>query len=306
MLQPKITKDSTKIWANAHLINQVPSKTWLLLPIICLTIVCASVIFLSNVEFNISIDWAGQKELFHFLNKGLSILPESIWANLTQLGDAVVLVPLLALVLVSRSNVWITIFYAAPISGITCFAMKRFFDTPRPSAILESGSYNQIGELLGGRNSFPSGHTTTVFVAIIAVLCANFPSPNNYAQKAAIGLGILFAGIVGLSRVAVGAHWPLDVIFGAGIGAASAIYGAQLTKKYDNSWIEKSFIQLCGMCIPAILSMLLLYRILVEDESTLVVLVAAVCGLLASASTFVSRSYRDRALSSYKTKRSLM
>ena len=56
-------------------------------------------------------------------------------------------------------------------------------------------------------SSFPSGHTATAFAAATALIYG-FRSRRRY-------LFLLPAGFVGLSRVACGAHFPLDVAAGA-------------------------------------------------------------------------------------------
>jgi membrane-associated phospholipid phosphatase len=63
-------------------------------------------------------------------------------------------------------------------------------------------------------NSFPSGHTQTIF-AITAALTILYPR-----------LGIVFFSIailVGGSRIILIAHYPSDVIFGAYLGLSTAI-----------------------------------------------------------------------------------
>ncbi|MBL4806428.1 MAG: phosphatase PAP2 family protein [Rhodobacteraceae bacterium] len=79
------------------------------------------------------------------------------------------------------------------------------FRCPRPAAVLEV--INIIGKARY-EHAFPSGHTTTAFAlaGIIWLL----------ADKLWCKLSVLILAVaVGLSRIAVGAHWPEDIAFGA-------------------------------------------------------------------------------------------
>src|SRR4029079_7174540 len=68
-------------------------------------------------------------------------------------------------------------------------------------------------------NSLPSGHSASAAAFAVGVGLENPP----------VGLCLaLLGGLVGLARVAVGAHYPGDVFAGFGIGAGIAVLGGRI------------------------------------------------------------------------------
>lgn len=83
--------------------------------------------------------------------------------------------------------------------------------------------------------SFPSGHSAgsfafLVFIAIVVVRSAGpEASPRErLLRQVAAASAVTLAAMVGLSRVALGVHFPGDVLAGAILGATIAIVGGRL------------------------------------------------------------------------------
>jgi len=100
---------------------------------------------------------------------------------------------------------------------------------PRPAGVLPEGSFHRIGELLLSK-AFPSGHTLTAFAIASALYFASAKSKHG----SLLWLFIL-ASLVGLSRIAVGAHWLTDVLAGAGVGLWCGMIGVALSQYIHGS-----------------------------------------------------------------------
>ena len=94
--------------------------------------------------------------------------------------------------------------------------LKAAAALPRPFVLLGQQSVTVVGQMPHSW-SFPSGHSTFAFL-IAATLSSDLP------RSARIVLWC-FAGLVALSRVVVGAHFPADVLGGAivGVGVGWAV-----------------------------------------------------------------------------------
>lgn len=171
-----------------------------------------------------------QKEAFYFLNEKLSQYPD-LQNNITQLGDAFVILSLLSILWLYAPRLWEALLFSAIYSLIFSGLLKEYFDVPRPVTAYGEASLVVIGQERVGFSSFPSGHSITVFASLVPVLFAFLPQRKICKIlffSGIIGLGLIFT----FSRVAVGAHHPLDVLSGAIIGSFCAILGIISANKY--------------------------------------------------------------------------
>jgi undecaprenyl-diphosphatase len=100
-------------------------------------------------------------------------------------------------------------------------ALKVFFDRPRPDL---------TGIVHVATASFPSGHATVSAVTYLSlgVVLAR-ASDRRRLKLFYIAAAIFLTGIVGLSRLYLGVHYPTDVAAGWALGAAWAILCALAT-----------------------------------------------------------------------------
>ena len=169
-------------------------------------------------------DPARNQALFLTLNHLAARFPDVLWADLTVLGDTLVALCLLLLFLRRYPDLALAVLLASVPATLLSHGLKSGLDLARPYAVL-GDQVHVIGRtLIAG--SFPSGHTTTFFV-LATVLIAGLRSTTATAWILATAL------LVGFSRIAVGAHWPLDVLGGILCGWASGLLGLYWARRVD-------------------------------------------------------------------------
>lgn len=148
---------------------------------------------------------------------------------ITELGStvAVTAVAVVAVVLGTATGSWrhgvagaITILLASLLNG----ALKSTIARERPGLlepiVVEPGF------------SFPSGHAAlgTVAYGVLAVLVARSRLPARARAAIIFALGVL-VGLIGISRIWLGVHYPTDVLAGWVAGGVVVLVYAALTRR---------------------------------------------------------------------------
>lgn len=173
------------------------------------------------------------KYLFLIINNSLAnSFNDLLLGGLTWAGNLVILLPITAIYLYLldkksfRKN-FIILVLAVLLGGIIVRLLKEAVGRPRPmkemEVLLLTGEV-KIHSLFYPykANSFPSGHTQAAFGTATALICVT---------KKHMFYLISIAFLIGLSRIYVGVHFPLDVVSGAIIGALVSILVFRISVK---------------------------------------------------------------------------
>lgn len=134
----------------------------------------------------------------------------AIFRVISDLGTGTIIVPAAILLVaflprefIRRWWIWLAILLTA--SALE-HAGKAFIARPRPEGI---------------RFGFPSGHTAAAAVFyLMAAYGLGRVFTRRWPKVVVYGLAAALVALVGLSRVVLHAHWPLDVLGGAALGVA--------------------------------------------------------------------------------------
>lgn len=158
-----------------------------------------------------------------FIRQNTSLALTSFFALVTTTGSAIFLVPttvILTLTLAALKHRHQALLLAASMAcaGLLTYFIKTLVNRSRPdlwSTEWYSGS------------SFPSGHTLSAATfATALVLCVAPIRPSS--RYAVLLLAIIWIGLVGMSRLVLGVHWPTDVLAAICVGVFIALAISQL------------------------------------------------------------------------------
>ena len=182
--------------------------------------------------------------LFYSINRGLEnntfnyLIP-----TLTNFGSLVAWCIICGLLYlfggVKAKKVAILGLFALFLSNAAVYFLKPLIAEPRPFLVL--GNVHQLvpeNEIY----SFPSGHTTSSFAAATVIGLKYSLKLKNTKIKMIYPL-LAFAAVIGFSRIYLGVHYPLDVLFGALIGIIFAL----MVLKLENNIFKSKIAEIIGL-----------------------------------------------------------
>ncbi len=149
-----------------------------------------------------------------FIREQVPVQWSGLFEAITRSGSAVFLLPLglvaLAALLLTRHRLEAALLAGSVASStLLVYLLKVVVQRPRPD-LWDTQWY--------WGSSFPSGHTlNTAALSIALALCLS--RLWTRAGNLAMGCAILWTGLVALSRLVLGVHWPSDVLAAMCLGA---------------------------------------------------------------------------------------
>ncbi|AEF96329.1 phosphatase PAP2 family protein [Methanotorris igneus] len=144
-------------------------------------------------------------QLFYTINSHYNVFLDMTMTIITHSAYPMAITVLVLSFLKDR-NFGNKVLIALTLAFLVAFSLKYIINEPRPYLILKN---IHLLSYEGYEPSFPSGHTTFAFTVSTLLY--------SYSKKMGL-IFLIWAILVGYSRVYVGVHYPFDVLAGAIIG----------------------------------------------------------------------------------------
>ncbi|KXT75979.1 phosphatase PAP2 family protein [Streptococcus sp. DD12] len=165
----------------------------------------------------------------------LPAMATAFFSHLTVLGNTSTQVVLIALIALLFASPWVK-WYAESlyllanglVGGLLILTLKNIYQRPRPSIshLVEASGY-----------SFPSGHSLgsmVIFGTLVIVFWQRFG--KSIWGKCLVLLFASLIGLIGLSRIYVGVHYPSDVLAGFVLGYGLLCFGFPTYDSWRFKW----------------------------------------------------------------------
>ena len=182
------------------------------------------------MAFNVNVD------LFNFFNHSFqNPVFDGVMPIITHFGGfsflCLIFIVIILYAHISKRNtlkkVAIITFVAILFSGAIAYVLKHLVHEQRPFMLLDNVRLLIVEDDL---NSFPSGHTTCT-VAAVTTLILNMKELSQKYYKIIDVVLVVFAVIIGFSRMYIGVHYPGDILAGIIVGLIGAFIVNQFKDK---------------------------------------------------------------------------
>lgn len=149
-------------------------------------------------------------QLFLLINKIGALFADELWIVITLFGNRLFALLLLFILFWRHLDLLRVALVAALISLLIVVSMKSLIAFARPYDVLDATNFYFIG-IKATTYAFPSGHTAAAFAILGSI--------GFYFRRNGITISLfLFAFLIGISRIMLGLHWPIDILVGAALG----------------------------------------------------------------------------------------
>lgn len=154
---------------------------------------------------------------------------DRVLGALTMFGEGLWDMALIAPFLLVAPRVNAAALYGAPLALVFTHAPKLLLQWPRPALVFTHHQVHLV-DAPRGLNSFPSGHAVmAAMVVTVIILGCDFLRRRPWCALPVLG----FSVAVSWSRIAVGAHWPRDVLAGTALGVIAGFVGVALAQRFS-------------------------------------------------------------------------
>lgn len=188
-----------------------------------LSMLCALILFIISYSY-------GKNHFFLLLNTDLGTVADNFFNFFSYLGDGLLWIPLVVYFIYKEGKKMLPLL-------ISSFALTTAFtqackylivpDELRPTTAITNEFIHTVkGITVHATASFPSGHTATAFVFYL-IFCLVFEN------KLWLVVGLLYALIVGYSRIYLAQHFPFDVAAGIVVAIVSVIFSLLIQNRFS-------------------------------------------------------------------------
>lgn len=179
------------------------------------------------------LQWAVDSRAWMIQLHAHPVLPEALWAGLTLLGFGWAVLILMHALDRQDGRFALAACLSVVFGGVLINTLKWLWPHARPALMLGESQLTVIGIAVKQTGSMPSGHAAAASALVtLAVLC--LLARGGLSTFRLVGLLVLGA-LVAWSRVAVGAHWPADVMVGTALGIVIAVVALHLAGRWWNT-----------------------------------------------------------------------